>query len=62
MSTKQNINFESYIPADKINNLNKPNKKIFFNLIKKTQKEVKEKRNVFHSFSKNFKLNLELEH
>ena len=57
MSTKQNINFESYIPADKINNLNKPNKKIFFNLIKKTQKEVKEKRNVFHSFSKNFKLN-----
>ena len=59
MPIQQNINFESYIPTEKFNNLNNKNKnkKIINNFIKKTKKNIKEKKNVFHSFSKDFKLN-----
>lgn len=56
MSTRQNINFESFIPVDKFSYLEKSNKKILNFFIKKTKKNIKEKKNVFHSFSKNFKL------
>ncbi len=58
MVISNNINFESYVPVNKFKDKKNFNKKIIDALIKKTKKEVEEKKNVFYSFSKNFKLNL----
>ena len=60
MSMKQNINFESYIPVDKFKNFGSLNKKDLNILIKKAKGSTKEKKNVFHSFSKDFRLNFKL--
>ena len=60
MSLKKNINFESFIPLNEFKNLNDFNKIKIEHLIKETKDNIKEKKNVFHSFSKNFKLNFNL--
>ena len=60
MSTQQSINFESFVPKEKFKNLNKSSKKSFNNSIKKTKQSLKEKKNVFYSFSKDFKFNFSL--
>ena len=57
MSSHQNINFENYIPTDKFGAIKNLNKKQLSASIEKIKKNIKEKKNVFHSFSKNFKLN-----
>ena len=60
MSIQKNINFESYIPTENYNHFKNSKKKIFKNLIKKTKESINEKKNVFHSFSKDFKLNFNI--
>ena len=60
MSTQQSINFESFVPKEKFKNLNKSSKKSFYNSIKKTKQSLKEKKNIFYSFSKDFKFNFSL--
>ena len=60
MSNQQNINFENFITNNKFNALKINEKKIFLNLLKKTKKSIKEKKNVFHSLSNDFKLNFNL--
>lgn len=57
MSLQNNINFESFIPNHEFKNLNNFNKKKIERLIKKTKENIKEDKNVFYSFSKNFKFN-----
>ncbi len=57
MSSHQNINFKNYIPTDKFGAIKNLNKKQLSASIEKIKKNIKEKKNVFHSFSKNFKLN-----
>ena len=44
MSTRKNINFESFIPVDKFSYLEKSNKKILNFFIKKTKKNIEEKK------------------
>ena len=60
MSNQQNINFENFITNNKFKALKINEKKIFLNLLKKTKKSIKEKKNVFHSLSNDFKLNFNL--
>ncbi len=60
MTIKQSINFHSFIPAEKYKDSNYSNRKKFNDLIKKTTKDIRVKKNVFNSFSKNFKLNFNL--
>ena len=60
MSNQQNINFENFITNNKFKALKNNEKKIFLNLLKKTKKSIKEKKNVFHSLSNDFKLNFNL--
>ena len=60
MSIQQSINFESFVPNEKFKNLNKSNKKSFYKSLKKVKHNFKEKKNIFYSFSKNFKLNFSL--
>ncbi len=60
MTLKKNINFESFIPVNKFKNFNNFNKAKIEHLIKKTKDNIKENKNIFHSFSKNFKLNFNL--
>ena len=60
MSIQKNINFESFIPDNTFPNLNSFNKKKIEKLIKKTKGNIKENKNVFYSFSKDFKLNFNL--
>ena len=60
MSIKHNILFEDYIPTDKYKVSNNPNSKLYNNLIKKIKENVNTKKNVFYSFSKDFKLNFNL--
>ncbi|MDC3152230.1 glucose-6-phosphate isomerase [Pelagibacteraceae bacterium] len=60
MSIQQNINFESYIPKDKFKGSKILNKKRLNIQINKIKEDIKKKKNVFHSFSKNFKLNFNL--
>ena len=60
MSSQQSINFESFVPKEKFKKFNNSNKKSFYKSIKKTQLSIKEKKNVFHSFSQDFKFNFSL--
>ena len=60
MSNQQNINFKSFITGDRLNIKNKFNKKIFYDLLKNIKESIKEKKNVFHSFSSDFTYNLNL--
>ncbi len=60
MSFQQNIIFENYIPTDKFSFSKNLSRKTLNILIQKTKKSTKEKTNVFHSFSKNFKLNFNI--
>ena len=60
MSNQQNINFQSFITGDRLNIKNKFNKKIFYDLLKNIKESIKEKKNVFHSFSSDFTYNLNL--
>ena len=60
MSNQQNIDFENFITNNKFKTLKNNKKKIFFNLFKKTKKKIKEKKNVFHSLSNDFKLKFNL--
>ena len=60
MSSQQNINFENYIPTDKFGSSKNLNRKTLNILIEKTKKSTEEKKNVFYSFSKNFKLNFNI--
>ena len=60
MSNQQNINFENFITNNKFKVLKNNEKKIFLNLLKKIKKSIKEKKNVFHSLSNDFKLNFNL--
>ena len=60
MPNQENIYFERFIPNENFKNLKKNNSKSFNNSIKKTKLSIKEKKNVFHSFSKEFKLNFNL--
>ena len=57
MYKQKNINFESFIPANKFSNLKNLDKKKINLFIKKTINSTQKAQNVFHSFSKNFKLN-----
>ena len=57
MSKQKNIDFKSFIPTNKFSNFKNLNKKKINQIIKKTIKSTKEAHNVFHSFSRNFKLN-----
>ncbi len=57
MSNLKNINFENFIPNDKFKASKSSNKKTFYNLLKKINKKIKEKNNIFNSFSHDFKLN-----
>ena len=57
MYKQKNINFESFIPANKFSNLKNLDKKKIKSFIKKTINSTQKAQNVFHSFSKNFKLN-----
>ena len=60
MSNQQNINFQSFITDDKFNIKNKFKKKIFYDSLKNIKENIKEKKNVFNSFSNDFKYNLKL--
>ncbi len=60
MSGQQSINFESFVPKEKFKKFNNSNKQSFYKSIKKTQLRIKEKKNVFHSFSQDFKFNFSL--
>ena len=60
MSLQKNISFESFIPENTFQNLYSLNKKKIEKLIKKTKENIKENKNVFYSFSKDFKLNFNL--
>ena len=60
MSAKQSIYFESFIPKDKFKSFDNSNKKKFLNLIKIAKENVNEEKNVFGSFSRNFRLNFDL--
>ena len=57
MILKKNINFESFIPENTFQNNNILNKEKIENLIKKTKEKIKDHKNVFYSFSKDFKMN-----
>ncbi len=57
MPYQNNINLEIFTLNDKFKHLKNNNKKIFFNSIKKAKNNIKEKKNVFYSFSNNFKFN-----
>ena len=52
MAIQKNINFDSFITNEKFKI--KTNKKTFENSIIKIKKNIYEKKNVFHSFSKEF--------
>jgi len=60
MPNQQNINFEKFIPTNKFKDSKGLNKKKISAFIKKTKRSTIERKNVFHSFSKNFKLNFNL--
>ena len=60
MSILHSINFESFVPNEKFKSLNKSNKKSFYESINKIKLNLKEKKNIFYSFSKDFKLNFSL--
>ncbi len=60
MFNQQNIDFENFITNNKFKALKNNEKKIFLTLLKKTKKSIKEKKNVFHSLSEDFKLNFNL--
>ncbi len=60
MPIEKNIKFESYVPVDKFKNSKNSNNKNIQNFIKKTKSKTYKKGDVFHSFSKNFKLNFNL--
>ena len=60
MSNFKNINFENFIPNDKFKTSKSSNKKTFYNLLKKINKKIKEKNNIFNSFSYDFKFNFNL--
>ncbi len=57
MSNHNNINFESFINSDKFRKTDGINKKIFIKLVNRIRESIDTKKNVFHSFSKKFKLN-----
>ena len=61
MSQKKNINFESFIPDNMFQNFNSLNKKKIENLIKKTKENIKDNKSMFYSFSKDFKMNFNLD-
>ena len=56
MSNHNNINFESFINSEKIKKTDGINKKIFIKLVNGIRENIDTKKNVFHSFSKKFKL------
>ena len=60
MIKQNNIKFEGYIPTDNFKNQRNFTKKKFNFLFKKTKGDIREKKNVFHSYSKNFKLNFNI--
>ena len=60
MPNQQNINFEKFIPSDKFKDSKGSNKKKINTFINKIKQNTIEKKNVFHSFSKDFKLNFNL--
>ncbi len=60
MPYRQNINFNFLTLKNDKNKLKKINKKVFLNSVKKAKENIKAKKNVFYSFSKDFKLNLNL--
>ena len=57
MSLQKNINFQSFIPDNTFPNFNGFNKKKIENLIKKTKEDMKDNKNMFYSFSNDFKMN-----
>ena len=57
MSLQKNINFQSFIPDNTFPNFNGFNKKKIENLIKKTKEDMKDNKNMFYSFSNEFKMN-----
>ena len=57
MAKNNNLNFKTFIPADKFNGIKSLDQKRFKVFIKKVNESIKIKNNVFNSFSKNFKLN-----
>ena len=58
MAIQKNINFDSFITNEKFKI--KTNKKTFENSIIKIKKNIYQKKKLFHSFSKEFNLNLNL--
>ena len=60
MSLKKILILKVLFQIMNLKNLNDLNKKKLNNLIKKTKENIKENKNVFYSFSKNFKLNFNL--
>ena len=54
MVSQHNINFESFVPQKKFDTSKKFDTKNFSNSIKKIKNNIENKKNVFHSFSKNF--------
>ncbi len=57
MAKNNNLNFKTFIPADKFNGIKSLDQKRFKVFIKEVNESIKIKNNVFNSFSKNFKLN-----
>ncbi len=60
MSIYKNIYFESFVPVDKFKNFKNQNKKFLNYLIEKTKDNIKKDQNIFNSFSREFKLNFNL--
>ena len=60
MSIQSNINFERSFNNEKSKESKKIPKTNFYNSIKKIKKNLKEKKNIFNSFSKEIKLNFNL--
>ena len=60
MSIYKNIYFESFVPVDKFKNFKNKNKKFLNYLIEKTKDNIKKDQNIFNSFSREFKLNFNL--
>ena len=56
MSNHNNINFESFINSEKFRKTDGNNKKIFIKFVNRIRESIDTKKNVFHSFSKKFKL------
>ncbi len=57
MTTMKNLTFERFIPKGKYHNTKTFNKNFFSKSINNAKRNIEYKKSIFHTFSKNFKLN-----